>query len=127
VAVGDRFEPKHGVIWSDGNSPDDLPRGYYPLTKDHASLDKGGVFYAGVDTSTRLRFVDDTPDNPDDNSGHYEVMPREAGVGYFHGRADGSPPPPERPVQLAAKVEGKAGLGARLAKALKINYLIGRE
>lgn len=112
-------------MWSDGNSPDDLPRGYYPLEEGHAVAEKGGQFYAGVDTSTRLRFVDDTPDNPDDASGHFEVMPREAGVGYFHARADGSPPPPERPVALAAKVEGKAGLWAQVAKALRINYIVG--
>lgn len=114
-AVGERYEPVHGYAYSDGNSPTDPPRGFYPLLEDGKTLD----------VSVRLRWIDDAPDNPDDGRGHFEVMRSEAGVGYFHGAAghdfsEPAPPPPpeEQPqgggmmgqviVPLEAHVEGKA-------------------
>ena len=86
--VGEVFQPAYGVAYSDGNSPTDPPRGFYPLKEGGKELDD----------SVRLRWIDDAPENPDHEAGHFEVMPSEAGVGYFHGAAgldfsEPTPPP----------------------------------
>src|SRR5687768_10097763 len=96
--VGERFVCEHGrPWWSDGNeppselNPDPLPRGYFPVKKD-----------GSVDDSTRLAWVDDAPDDPEDGAGHFEVIAREAGFAYFHRRSDGTEIPADRIVQLQA-------------------------
>lgn len=119
MAVGDVYDARYGVDWADGNSQVDPPRGYYPRLAD-----------GSVDHSVRLRWVDATPDDPEDNTGYFVVMAREAGYGYFHGR-DGElgvediAPGPVAP--LAAQVEGRASLASRMARALRINYVLRRK
>jgi hypothetical protein len=110
--VGKVFDPVHGVSWSDGNSEEDLPRGYYPIKSD-----------GSVDTRKRLRWVDDAFGDPDDGSGHFEEMPRDAGVGYFHGAHEHEVD--ANVVPLEARVKGKPTLGAKIARALKIRYILG--
>lgn len=86
------------VVWSDGNDPEGPPRGFYPVN--------GVGEDAEIDWDTRLRYVDDAPEDPETEKSHFEVMPREAGVGYFHGAHD--PDAEEKKVQLEAKAKGKA-------------------
>jgi hypothetical protein len=115
--VGEVFTPQHGrPAWYDGND-EDVPRGYYPIRKDGT-----------IDFSTRLRWIDDAPGHARRNDGHFEVMRPEAGFGYSHRKA-GSPEdlPEGTVVPLEAHAKGKAGLGARLARALGITYIIGRS
>jgi len=119
MAVGDTHDAPYGVDWSCGNSIEDPPRGYYPRTADGT-----------VDYSKRLRWIDAFPDDPEDNTGWFVEMPREAGYGYFHGKPghagieDVIPGPV---VGLEAKAEGKASLKSKIARALKINYILGRK
>lgn len=122
MAVGDRYEPEHGrPSWSDGNeepsalNPEPLPKGYYPLNED-----------GSVDTSVRLRFVDDFPDDPDDNRGHFEEMPREAGRGYYHGRKDGPDYPEGETVALEADVRGRSKTQAEVPEK-RLTYRLGRK
>lgn len=114
--VGEPFYPEHGrPAWYDGND-EDVPRGFYPQNAD-----------GSIDFSTRLRWIDETPDDPDQNIGHFEVMRPEAGFGYSHRSAHGGDLPEGTVVPLEAHAKGKAGLGARLLRALRINYIVGRR
>lgn len=129
--VGEVFQPAYGVAYSDGNSPTDPPRGFYPLKEGGKELDD----------SVRLRWIDDAPHNPDDPNGHFEVMQREAGVGYFHGAAglgysEPLQPEPEEAapggmlgggvtVPLEAKVEGKAK--TKVAERSNPIFVLGRK
>jgi hypothetical protein len=123
MAVGDRFEPEHGrPSWSDGNeepspeNPEPLPKGYYPLNADGT-----------VDEAVRLRWVDDFPDDDEDNRGHFEEMPREAGRGYYHGRKDGPDYPEDGPTaELAADVHGEARTQAQVPRR-GLRYQIGKR
>lgn len=120
--VGDAYYPEYGrPWWSDGNeppselNPNPLPKGYYPVGKDGT-----------VDDTVRLAWVDDAPGDPDDGAGHFEVIPREAGFGYFHRRNDGTEIPADRVVSLQGKVRGRGGIGASLRRAaVKIRYIFG--
>lgn len=119
--IGAPYHPEYGVSWSDGNeppskqNPNPLPRGYYPVKKD-----------GSIDTKVRLCFVDDAPGDPEDASGHFEVMPREAGYGYFHKASDGSRPSEGSVAPLEAHAGGGATIGAKVKeKLVRITYYFG--
>lgn len=114
--VGDIVAPDR-VCFCSGNDHQGPPRGFYPM-----------ITGTEPDFDLRLRWVDDAPDNPEDFRGHFEVMPREAGYGYFHGaRSSENPLPEGEVVALTADVRGKASAGARIARRAKtvIRYIIG--
>jgi hypothetical protein len=77
------------VGWCDGHDADFLPTGNYPLAKDGT-----------LDGSVRQRWVDDAPDDPNSNAGHFEVMRKD--TGYAHAG---------RIVPLKAHVKGSAKTG----------------
>jgi hypothetical protein len=130
--VGEPFDPVYGVTWCDGNANDGPPRGYYANVEGPSPSGDAETDYA-----VRLRWVDDAPGNPEDGSGHFEVMPREAGYGYYHGvggsAASGGAlgvsapvPVPVKIVPLEASVEGKAKTAAAAEPSIgtKIRYLL---
>jgi len=133
VAIGERYDVEERPLWSDGNeppsaaNPNPLPRGYYPVRADGT-----------IDTKTRLRWVDGAPGNPDDGTGWFEEMPREAGYGYYHGAYTGGgggggslgviAPGPVAPLQ--AIVEGTAETDATEKDAspwARIRYFLGGD
>ena len=122
--VGDRYDPEYGVTWYDGNAPDGPPRGYYPRWAD-----------GGENLRIRLRWVDDAPTNPEDGSGHFEVMPTEAGYGYFHGKGGGVSggmtgtiaPGPTVDLEAHAKGRGKSNVDAEKPRNRIKYWLRGNE
>ncbi len=118
--VGERFEPAYGYEWWDGNANDGPPRGYFPLKADGTT-----------DFKTRLRWIDDAPGDPNDSSGHFEVMASGAGYGYYHGVGGDSGGgggtlgvSAPRIVPLEATVEGKASVDGKEDGWTRIKYLL---